>query len=232
MASLDLRDAYYSVPVSKEHRKYLKFRLRGCLYHYNCLPNGLSSAPRFFTKLLKPALSHMRSQNYVSSIYLDDLYLQGDSYEECEQNLTFTVNMLSQLGFVIHQEKSNFIPKQVINHLRFRLNSLDMCVSLTRERQEKVVDMCKKLLDAKELKIVEIDRLSGTLVSCMLGIEYGLMHYRHIEIQKTKSLQSSKGNYNGIVTELTREARVKLLVASVHNLRVLLIFFDFILFVS
>ena len=149
----------------------------------------------------------MRSQAYVSSIYLDDLYLQGDSYEECEQNVTFTVNMLSQLGFVIHQGKSNFIPKQVIDHLGFTLNSLDMCVSLTQERQGKVVDMCKKLLDAKEFKIVEIARLSGTLVSCMLGIEYGLMHYRHIEIQKTKSLQFSKGNYNGIVTELTREAR-------------------------
>ena len=25
MASIDLRDAYYSVPVCKEHQKYLKF---------------------------------------------------------------------------------------------------------------------------------------------------------------------------------------------------------------
>ena len=34
MASIDLKDAYYCVPVSKEHEKYLKFQWNDCLYQF------------------------------------------------------------------------------------------------------------------------------------------------------------------------------------------------------
>ena len=54
MASVDLKDAYYSVPVAKEDRKYLKFEWQGSYYEYTCLPNGLACAPWLFTKILKP----------------------------------------------------------------------------------------------------------------------------------------------------------------------------------
>ena len=86
MASLDLKDAYYSVPVSLESRKFLKFRWNNTLYQYTCLPNGLCSAPRIFTKLMKPVLSYLRAQGFLCSIYLDDLYLQGDIFTECTEH--------------------------------------------------------------------------------------------------------------------------------------------------
>ena len=46
MASIDWKDAYYSVPIAKSFQKYLRFEWRGKLYQYTCYPNGLSSAPR------------------------------------------------------------------------------------------------------------------------------------------------------------------------------------------
>ena len=51
MASLDLKDAYYTVGVNPSHRKYLRFIWKNVLYQFTCLPNGLSSCPRKFTKL-------------------------------------------------------------------------------------------------------------------------------------------------------------------------------------
>jgi hypothetical protein len=54
MTSIDLRDAYYSVPITPKHRKYLKFMWRGVLYQFTSLPMGLTSSPRLFTKILKP----------------------------------------------------------------------------------------------------------------------------------------------------------------------------------
>jgi hypothetical protein len=82
MASIDLKDAYYSVNICNEHRKYLRFIWRGQLFQFTACPNGLASAPRLFTKLLKPAYSHLRSQGLVSVAYIDDYYLQGISYED------------------------------------------------------------------------------------------------------------------------------------------------------
>lgn len=60
MASIDLRHAYYSVPVATEHQKFLRFQWKGKSYQYTCLPNGISSAPRLFTKLMKPVYSKLK----------------------------------------------------------------------------------------------------------------------------------------------------------------------------
>ena len=79
MASLDIRDAYYSVSIHEQHQKYLKFQWNGQLYQFLCMPNGLACAPRLFTKLLKPVYSSLRKQGLFSVGYIDDSYLQGDT---------------------------------------------------------------------------------------------------------------------------------------------------------
>ena len=54
MASIDIKDAYYSVPIAETDQKYLKFEWQGVLYKFTCFPNGLALCPRKFTKLLRP----------------------------------------------------------------------------------------------------------------------------------------------------------------------------------
>ena len=79
MASIDLKDAYYSVPICIAHQKYLKFVFNTKLYQFTCMPNGLSSAPRIFTKLLKPVYETLHNMGYLNLGYIDDSYLQGDT---------------------------------------------------------------------------------------------------------------------------------------------------------
>lgn len=45
MTSLDLKDAYYSIPIAPEHQRFLKFIWKGVLYQFRCLPMGLTSSP-------------------------------------------------------------------------------------------------------------------------------------------------------------------------------------------
>ena len=58
MAKVDVKDAYYSVPILPEHQKFLKLYFRGQFYRFPYLPNGLCSGPPKFTKLLKTPLSY------------------------------------------------------------------------------------------------------------------------------------------------------------------------------
>ena len=51
MSSLDLKDAYYSVPIHATSNQFLKFRYKGIMYKFLVFPNGLSTCPRRFTKL-------------------------------------------------------------------------------------------------------------------------------------------------------------------------------------
>lgn len=48
MAKIDLKDAYFLLPVDKSHRKYLCFVFRGQTYQFNCLCFGLNVAPFCF----------------------------------------------------------------------------------------------------------------------------------------------------------------------------------------
>lgn len=76
MASIDLKDAYYSVPVAVEHRKFLRFQWKNALFQYTCFPNGLACCPRKFTKLIKPIYAELRKKGYINVPYLDDSYLR------------------------------------------------------------------------------------------------------------------------------------------------------------
>ena len=60
MASVDLRAAYYSIPIASEDRKFFMFEWQGSYFQFNCLPNGLSCAPWIFTKILKLVYAHLR----------------------------------------------------------------------------------------------------------------------------------------------------------------------------
>ena len=121
MASIDLKDAYYVVPIAEEHRKYLRVYWQGSLYQYTCMPNGLSSAPRCFTKLLKPVYSTLRQHGHLNVGYIDDSYLQGSDTKECLLNISDAQTLFTDFGFVINVDKC-FIPAQQINFLGFVLD--------------------------------------------------------------------------------------------------------------
>jgi len=108
MALIDLKDAYYSVPIAREDRKFLQFIWQGSLFQFRCLPNGLSCAPRKFTKLLKPVLSDLHLRGHISSAYIDDMYLQSRSYRDCLNNVIDSVKQFDSLGLIAHPHKSVF----------------------------------------------------------------------------------------------------------------------------
>ena len=196
MASIDLRDAYYSVPIAKEHQKYLKLIWQGNLYQFTCLAQGLSSAPRLFTKLMKPVFSFLRELGHISSGYLDDSFLLGYSPEECQANIDDTLTLYHDLGFLPHEVKSVTIPTQVLHHLGFVLNSLDMTVSISVDKHQKLKCAAQRILDSISPTIREVAQLIGMMVSCFPGVEYGELFYRQLEIEKAAALKTTNGDFD------------------------------------
>jgi len=75
MVKMDLKDAYLQVPIHPDHQHLLSFQWEGKIYKFQCLPFGLSPAPRVFTKLLKPVVGFLRQNGCHLIIYLDDLLM-------------------------------------------------------------------------------------------------------------------------------------------------------------
>ena len=199
MASVDLKDAYYSVPIDKEYQKYLKFLWEYPL-KFIVMPNGYGPAMRAFTKLMKPLFSFLRSEGYLSVIYVDDCYLQGDSFTKCAENVIRTIDILESPGFYIKMEKSEIIPKQQITFLRVIIDSLHMTITLTNEKKQKILKLCTASRLAHTLTIRELAKLIGNLVASMEVVPYRRLFYRQLEGEKIKSLQQNKGNFEGKVT--------------------------------
>ena len=133
---INRHQGYYTVPIAVENQKYLKcaWRDKRTVSIY-LLANGLASPPRIFTKLLQPGFKVLRQKGHLSSSYIDDCYLQRESYGECHANVQDTVSLFQEVEFPIHDEKSVHILCQTLTYLGFILNSITMTVKLTDGRK-------------------------------------------------------------------------------------------------
>ncbi|XP_014233125.1 uncharacterized protein LOC106656583 [Trichogramma pretiosum] len=110
MLSIDMKDAYLTVPICESDQKYLCFNFDKQFYKFSSLPFGLSTSPYVFTKIMKPIMQRLRSMGYLSVIYLDDILCIGKTYDECAKNASETIKLLESLGFVINNKKTGCIP--------------------------------------------------------------------------------------------------------------------------
>ena len=130
MWKLDMKDAYFSVTLHQSSRKYVKFLWSGSLYEFLCLCFGLGPATRIFTKLLKVFISVLRGMNIGVIIYLDDMFLMGQTMEEILMSRDTTILLLQHLCFILNLERSSLNPVQEIEILGLTINSVKMTLSL------------------------------------------------------------------------------------------------------
>ena len=207
MASVDLKAAYYSIPIAEEDRKLLMFQWKGKYYQFTCLPNGLLSAPRIYTKILKPVYALLRSIGHTCMGHIDDSLLVGQSFNSRHRKIADTVSLFTNLGFTIHPVKSVLQPQRKIDFLGFVLDSITMTVTLTVAKAMRVRSACQNLLFQKTTTIRSVAQV---LVSSIPAVEYAKSHYRHLELDKISALRANNGNFDSIMalsvqskTELT-----------------------------
>ncbi|XP_068734410.1 uncharacterized protein [Montipora capricornis] len=147
-----------------------------------------------------------KEQSLLLFAYIDDVYLQGDTYHECHENALSTVQLLQNLGFVIQEEKSCLNPSQH-QYLGFVLNSMTMTVKLIHSSVEKAVKACEKLLNDSHPTILNLAEVIGLMVSSFPGVEYGPLYYRSLDMEKTEGLRQNKDNFSGkiLLNDTARE---------------------------
>ncbi len=197
MASIDLKDAFHTIPMDVQDSKYLKFYIGNTLYKYQVLPMGFKDSPRIFCKILKPVLAHLRRKGHSSSVFIDDFFLMGTQQTYCSSNIQTSLPLLKSLGFDI-SDKSCLEPTQILHHLGFILNSITMTVCLSSEKKHKIRTLLLEVTSSNFIKVRLLAKVIGTLVACFPGVEYGKLFYRNLEITKIKALKPNR-NFNRII---------------------------------
>ena len=197
LATLDLKDAYFLIPINKSDRKFLRFRdVDNTLYEFNVLPFGLCTAPYVFTKLLKPVMALLRRLGYISTIYLDDICCIGKTYKECQKNVQITKLIFESLGFVINNEKSSLTPSTSCKYLGFIINTELYHIRLTDTKKTYVTNEIIKFMAFRRCKIRCLAHLVGLLVSACPAVQYGWLYTKELERCKYLQLLKSNNNYD------------------------------------
>ena len=170
LVKIDLKDAYFTVPVWVNHQKFLRFLWKETLYEYACLPFGLASAPRVFTKIIKPVVGLLHQLGIRIVIHPDDMLIMAQTREMAKCHATTTINLLESLRFTVNYQKSVLIPSTTVEFLGFLVDSKTLTLSLPKEKIKKAKKACQSILDNPLSSIPQLSQLLGYLTSTIQAV--------------------------------------------------------------
>uniref|UniRef100_UPI0037E7B013 uncharacterized protein n=1 Tax=Semicossyphus pulcher TaxID=241346 RepID=UPI0037E7B013 len=180
--SIDLKDAYFHVPIAPHHRQYLRFAFEGQAYQFKVLPFGLSLAPRVFTRCMQAALAPMQATGVQILPYLDDWLICAPTRERAEQDTTALLCHVTRLGLTVNHAKSCLVPSQRIVFIRITLDSCQMLAYPTPRRVEAIQQLLLCFRRNRRLRYSLFLRLMGMLTSVTSVVPLGLLNLRPFQV--------------------------------------------------
>ena len=184
--SIDLKDAYFHVPIHVRSRRLLRFALdidnELRIFQFKALPFGLTSAPRVFTKVILPVgqSAHMRAVCLLQ--YLDDWLLRSPDKLLLARQTSWLLDVIRRLGFILNVPKSQLIPTQRLTHIGVEYH-LDVGLMFPpMERVHKFEGKIRVLLAARVTTAYFWLSLLGLLSSATDAIPLGRLHLRPLQL--------------------------------------------------
>ena len=136
VSSLDLKQAYWQVPLSEDSVPLTAFLFGSRSYAWKTMPMGISGAPMTFQRIMNKVLCKQLNKNVVC--YLDDVLIFSDTFEEhlkavdevlqafedvnmklSPSKCTFAANEVTFLGHLITPQGISVAPSHVSSILTF-----------------------------------------------------------------------------------------------------------------
>ena len=199
MITLDLKDAYFQVPVHPHSSRYLRFVWEGKTFQFKALCFGLSTAPQIFTRICAVVSSWLHQQGIRLLRYLDDWLLLAPSLNLCIQHRQILLNLCLWLGLRVNLQKSSLSPAPVVIYLGMRIDASAFLVFPKEKRIIKFTTLASSFLTAPQtLKKLEV--LLGMMASLIDLIPGGQLRMR--PLQFALRLARSQGLLDGDVFPL------------------------------
>lgn len=107
LSCLDLKDAFWQIPLDKESRDKTAFTIPGQpLYQFTVMPFGLCNAPQTLCRLMHKVIPHSLHDRIF--VYLDDLLITSATFQEHLSLLREVAARLASANLTINVDKSKF----------------------------------------------------------------------------------------------------------------------------
>ena len=157
MVKIDMKDAFWSVPLHDELSRYVAFKWNGVSYKVLAMLFGRAASPRVFTKVTKPVVALLRHIGIRCIIYLDDILLLNERKGDLVRDRDSTLFLLMVLGFTPNWKKCHLQPSTAMDYLGFSICSVGTTLSLPQERLSKITQRCR------EQPLISVTRRYGNI---------------------------------------------------------------------
>ena len=180
LASIDLKDVYFQIPVHQSLRKLLRFLSEGTVYQFKARCFGLSTAPQVFTKVFAAVSAWAHSHGIRLLWYLDDWLVLASSEVEAKKNVQDLLLLCRSLGIVIN-EKSDLIPSQTANYLGMTIDTGAANIFPSLARVEKFLSVAETFctMSAPPAQLWQV--VLGHLASLERLVPHSLLRMRSLQ---------------------------------------------------
>ena len=206
LASLDLKDAYFQVPVHPSSRKFLRFVSQGTVYQFKVLCFGLSTAPQVFTRVFAAVSVWAHTRGIRLLRYLDDWLVLASSETKARQHVQDLLLLCCDLGIVVNEEKSDLVPSRSASYLGMTIDTVAGKVSPSRARVEKFLRLAGNFVKMNSPPARQWEVLLGHLSLLEKLVPRGRLRLRSMQWQ-LKTFWSPEDNPPDLPVELTQEIR-------------------------
>ena len=194
MATVDLQDAYRSVPIHPNDRHHFGLRWDfgngPFLVTDNFLCFGSKCSAYIFNRLTDAVSRYMRKQGYCCFNYLDDFIIITDSYDSCCQAQNVLISTLRSVGFYISWRKV-CSPTQYCRYLGIDIDAKYQRLLLPNDKLLKLEIELKFWSNKKTATKLQMQRLCGILNFCCKVVRGGRIYMFHM-IQLLKSFNTKR----------------------------------------
>ena len=199
VVSLDLKDAFFHIPIHPGSRKYLRFVHRGTVYQYRALPFGLSPAPWIFTMVVKELQILAHKEGIFLFQYLDDWIIYHQSPEILTCHLRWVLDLCKRMGLLVNLQKSELVPAQRFVFVGYQYDTPRGLVFPTDERVGKIRALLSRFL---------LHSQTAQTWQCMLGllaateklVPFGRLHMRELQIDLRSQWSAARDPPQELVT--------------------------------
>ena len=169
LASLDLKDAYFQIPIHRSSRKLLRFTSEGTVYQFQALCFGLSTAPQVFTRVFAAVTAWAHSHGIASS------------EREAKQAVRSLSSLCHTLGIVINEKKSDLVPSQTAKYLGMTIDTEAGKVFPSLARVKKFLTVAESFctMDAPPAQLWQV--ILGHLASLERLVPHGRLRMRSLQ---------------------------------------------------
>ena len=199
MTNVDLKDAYFMVPI--QDRAFLKFSFKERAYQFKCLPFGLACMCTMGLHQDPEATccSVETTGNGIDCLHRRHPHPgrvhQGAGSGTCYRP-DIPIRETIYIGFLINKPKSILEPTQSIEFLRFSVNSVQQELSLPAGKVKKIRAETRHLLEGNQITAKKLSQLLGRLQAATRAVSLAPLFYHKIQRALQRTLEQSDQDYS------------------------------------